>query len=117
MEVSDPNQAPHFVHRMVTKVLGLVGTPTADRKREAETRDVTSDRFPLSRAANQRVPLRCAEPSKQNDDELMACIKASQGDAMGLQFQSSCLLEIQARTIEFSSALYLAAETSPLEAL
>ncbi len=47
----------------------------------------------------------------------MACIMASQSDAIGLVFQFRCLLETPVRSKEFSSALYLAAETAPLEAL
>jgi len=62
-------------------------------------------------AANQCVPLSSAELSKQDED----CVKTSQSDAMGLLFQFRCLLEIPVRSKELSSALYLAAETAPLE--
>ena len=68
----------------------------------------------LSMAANQCVPLSSAELSKQ-DEELMACVKASQSDAMGLLFRFLCLVEIQVRSKELSSARYLVPETAPLE--
>jgi hypothetical protein len=98
-------------------VLTVVGIPTGCRKREAELGDVTSESFPLSMVADQCVPLSRPELSKQNDEELMVCIKARQRDAKGLLFQSRCLFKIPARSKEFSSALYLAAETALLEAL
>jgi len=66
---------------------------------------------------DQCVPLSRPELSKQDDEELMACAKTSQSDAMGLLFQFRCLLEIPGRSKRFSSAMCLAAETAPLEAL
>ncbi len=94
-------------------MLTVVGIPTGCRKREAELGNVTSESFSLSMVADQCVPLSRPELSKQNDEELMACV--SQSDAMGLLFQFRCLLEIPVRSKELSSALYLAAETAPLE--
>ncbi len=95
-------------------MLYVVGTPTDGRKAE----DVTSDSFPLSMAADECVPVSGAELFKQNDKELMACIiKAKQGDAKELLFQSRCLVEIPVNSKEFLSALCLASEGAPLEAL
>ena len=96
-------------------MLTVVGIPTGCRKREAELGDVTSESFPLSMIADQCVPR--PELSKQNDEELMACIKAKQGDAKGLLCQSRCLVEIPVNSKEFLSALCLAGEAAPVEAL
>jgi len=66
---------------------------------------------------DQCVPLSRAEPCKQNDEELLACVTASHSDPTELLYQFRCLLEIPGRSKRFSSAMCLAAETAPLEAL
>jgi len=66
---------------------------------------------------DQCVPLSRAEPCKQNDEELLACVTASHSDPMELLYQFRCLHEIPGRSKRFSSAMCLAAETAPLEAL
>ena len=96
-------------------MLTVVGIPTGCRKREAELGDVTSESFPLSMIADQCVPR--PELSKQNDEELLACVTASHSDPTELLYQFRCLLEIPGRSKRFSSAMCLAAETAPLEAL
>jgi hypothetical protein len=66
---------------------------------------------------DQCVPLSRAEPCKQNEEELLACVTASHSDPTELLYQFRCLLEIPGRSKRFSSAMCLAAETAPLEAL
>ena len=66
---------------------------------------------------DQCVPLSRAEPCKQNDEELLACVTARHSDPTELLFQFRCLLEIPGRSERFSSVMCLAAETAPLEAL
>jgi len=66
---------------------------------------------------DQCVPLSRAEPCKQNDEELLACVTASHRDPTELLYQFRCLLEIPGRRKRFSSGMCLAAETAPLEAL
>ncbi len=73
--------------------------------------------FSVCARTDQCVPRSRAEPCKQNDEELLACVTASHSDPTELRYQFRCLLEIPGRSKRFSSAMCLAAETAPLEAL